>query len=113
MFLCVKEVSEAVNAALSKGMVKWGRATIGMIGPGRAGKTATARSLVGKPFQMTESTVGIDQFDCTVNHAMMTKDSQWTEFSKTDDELFNAVVKLMNESTSESEAQIVNNGNGR
>jgi hypothetical protein len=44
---------------------------------------------------------------------MLTKDSEWTKFSKTDDELFNAVVKLMNEPTSESEAQIDKNGNGR
>ena len=44
-----------------------------IVGEGCAGKTAFANSIIGKTFEETESTVGIDTFLCSVTHAALSK----------------------------------------
>ena len=38
-----------------------------VVGAGREGKTALANSIAGRPFTSTPSTVGIEQFSCSIN----------------------------------------------
>ena len=41
-----------------------------IVGEGRAGKTAISRSLVGKEYAPTESTIGINELSCEVHDAV-------------------------------------------
>jgi hypothetical protein len=52
--------------ALAKGSQEWRRSKIMLVGDGRAGKTAISRSLVGKEYTDTESTIGISEMACEV-----------------------------------------------
>ena len=49
---------------------EWLRASICILGPGRAGKTGLADSLAGRPFKDTPSTIGIvkEAFDINVSY---------------------------------------------
>jgi GTPase SAR1 family protein len=44
-------------------MVSWNRSKIMLVGQGRAGKTALARSMMGEPFRETPSTIGGEVFE--------------------------------------------------
>jgi GTPase SAR1 family protein len=44
-------------------MVSWNRSKIMLVGQGRAGKTALARSMMGEPFKETSSTIGGELFE--------------------------------------------------
>jgi GTPase SAR1 family protein len=44
-------------------MVSWNRSKIMLVGQGRAGKTALARSMMGEPFRETPSTIGGELFE--------------------------------------------------
>jgi len=45
------------------------RSKVIIVGEGCAGKTAFANSIIGKKYEETESTVGINTFMCSVTHA--------------------------------------------
>ena len=48
----------------------WRRAKVMFVGEGRAGKTSALESLLGMPFRRTESTVGTEMFDVSVETAV-------------------------------------------
>jgi GTPase SAR1 family protein len=63
-----------------------------LVGEGRAGKTALAKSLMGLPFAHTESTCGIEQFRVEVSHAVV--GSAWHQCEAPVSELDSAIVAL-------------------
>ena len=60
-----------------------------LVGDGRAGKTALARSLMGEPFEETESTIGINQITCDVKYASTggVGNGEWMKYDKQENEL--------------------------
>jgi GTPase SAR1 family protein len=68
-----------------------------LVGEGRAGKTALAKSLMGLPFAHTESTCGIEQFRVEVSHAVV--GSAWHQCEAPVSELDAAIVALVRDST--------------
>lgn len=74
------------------------------VGQGRAGKTAFASAIVGRPFKETASTVGITQFSCDVKHIISeevtqqgrgTELSRWGEYVKPMKELEAALAEIV------------------
>jgi GTPase SAR1 family protein len=63
-----------------------------LVGEGRAGKTALAKSLMGLPFAHTESTCGIEQFRVEVTQAVV--GSAWHQCEAPVSELDSAIVAL-------------------
>ena len=61
------------------------RSKIMIVGEGCAGKTAFANSIIGKKFEETDSTVGINTFMCSVTHAAFSK-GEWKECDKIEKE---------------------------
>ncbi|KAJ1409647.1 hypothetical protein B484DRAFT_468763, partial [Ochromonadaceae sp. CCMP2298] len=59
-------LSEQIAQAAKRGPKPWGRSKIMIVGEGRAGKSALANSIIGRPFSQTESTVGINQLTCDI-----------------------------------------------
>jgi GTPase SAR1 family protein len=85
-----------LKAALSKGKKAWGRSKIMIVGEGRAGKTALANSIIGKDFDDTASTIGINLVTCDVKYATVGGDkASWSEYSKPDKELEAALVEMI------------------
>ena len=68
------------------------RSKIMIVGEGCAGKTAFANSIIGKIFEETESTVGINTFLCSVTHAALSK-SEWKKCEKIEKEYENAIAE--------------------
>jgi len=68
------------------------RSKIMIVGEGCAGKTAFANSMIGKKYEPTESTVGINTFLCSVTHAALSK-SEWNECEKIHKEYENAIAE--------------------
>jgi GTPase SAR1 family protein len=68
------------------------RSKIMIVGEGCAGKTAFANSIIGKIFEETESTVGIDTFMCSVTYAALSK-SEWKKCKKIEKEYENAIAE--------------------
>ena len=68
------------------------RSKIMIVGEGCAGKTAFANSIIGKKFEETESTVGINTFLCSVTHAASSK-SEWKKCEKIEKEYENAIAE--------------------
>ena len=74
-----------------------------LVGSGRAGKTSTAKSILGESFQRTTSTVGMEKttcairaFDSQVLHAKVGGSSTWSDLkSKPSKELGNAILTLV------------------
>jgi GTPase SAR1 family protein len=72
----VKETSPPVNddekymkEALSEGKKEWRRSKIMIVGEGRAGKTALANSILGRAYENFDSTIGINEFTCSIGYA--------------------------------------------
>jgi len=63
-----------------------------IVGEGCAGKTAFANSIIGKKYEETESTVGINTFLCSVTHAALSK-SEWKKCEKIEKEYENAIAE--------------------
>ena len=61
------------------------RSKIMIVGEGCAGKTAFANSIIGKKYEETDSTVGINTFMCSVTHAAFSK-GEWKECDKIEKE---------------------------
>jgi heat shock protein 1/8 len=73
-----KQISEAVG----RGKKEWGRSKIMIVGEGRAGKTALANSILGREYQPTDSTIGINNFTCSVGSARTKGEGgKWSESS--------------------------------
>ena len=68
------------------------RSKIMIVGEGYAGKTAFANSIIGKKYEETESTVGINTFMCSVAHADL-RNSEWKIFHKIEKEYENAIAE--------------------
>jgi GTPase SAR1 family protein len=68
------------------------RSKIMIVGEGCAGKTAFANSMIGKKYEETESTVGINAFLCSVTHAALSK-SEWKKCEKIEKEYENAIAE--------------------
>ncbi len=68
------------------------RSKIMIVGEGNAGKTAFANSIIGKKYEETESTVGINTFLCSVTHAALSK-SEWKKCEKIEKEYENAIAE--------------------
>lgn len=94
---------EEMTEALSTGKKPWGRSKVMLVGEGRAGKTALANSIIGKPFQDTSSTIGINQLTCTVSQTQVIDNQQhgggevalWGEYTQPAYELETAIAQLI------------------
>jgi GTPase SAR1 family protein len=98
-----------LHHALTSLTKPWGRSKVMIVGDGRAGKTALARSLLGEDFRHTESTIGISQMTCDVKHAEIGSGginghaaaaaagvgAGWEEYLKPDKELEAALAKIV------------------
>jgi GTPase SAR1 family protein len=53
-----------------------------IVGEGRAGKTALANSILGRDYQPTDSTIGINNFTCSIGSARTNgKGGKWSEYA--------------------------------
>jgi GTPase SAR1 family protein len=68
------------------------RSKIMIVGEGCAGKTAFSNSIIGKEYEETESTVGINTFMCSVTHAALSE-SEWKKCDKIEKEYENAIAE--------------------
>ena len=77
-----------IAAVNNKGTTKWCHSKMLLVGEGRAGKSALANSIIGKPFCDTPSTVGINELTCDIKYAASSGDSgNWGEVTKPSKEL--------------------------
>ena len=86
---------QLVHRALAGGSKPWNRSKVMIVGEGRVGKTALCNSMTGKPFEETESTVGLTQLTCDVQRAAATNDRRWTEHTKPEREFEAGVAQLV------------------
>jgi GTPase SAR1 family protein len=86
-----------IENAVAVGERNWNRSKIMLVGEGRAGKTALARALLGKPFECDSvSTCGIDQF--TVNCSVLQSQSQkWVECGEQESALDAALASIVDD----------------
>jgi GTPase SAR1 family protein len=61
---------EIASAMLLDGSTEYAQSKIMMVGEGRAGKSATANSLIGREYVETTSTIGINQLTCDVKYIL-------------------------------------------
>jgi len=74
-----------------------------LVGSGRAGKTSTAKSILGESFQNTASTLGMEIKNCTIRafdsqvlHAKVGGGRTWSDLkSKPNKELGNAILTFV------------------
>ena len=88
------DVGDGIQRALLKGTKKWGRSKIMIVGEGRAGKSAFANVVIGKPFEDTASTIGIGTFTCDIKYANV-GGSGWSEYKKPAKEMEAAVASMI------------------
>jgi GTPase SAR1 family protein len=67
-------------------MASWNRSKIMLVGQGRAGKTALARSMMGEPFRETPSTIGGELFEREIREGNV-KGGKLAEFKRPEKEL--------------------------
>lgn len=99
-----------IERALQQGSKEWRRSKLMLVGQGRAGKTAFANAIVGRTFQETASTVGINQLTCDVKHIMSEGihgargdgEYRWGEYVKPKKELETALAEIV----------VINKGHG-
>ena len=78
-------IKSSLQEAIKAGKKKWGRSKIMIVGEGRAGKTAFARSVIGQPYTETDSTLGIDEFTCSVSN-ICKGNAEWSKVDNTEKE---------------------------
>lgn len=100
-------VPAAIQRALQTGKKRWGRSKLMIVGGGRAGKTALANALIGRPHVRTDSTIGISELSCDVKRASVSSDNSWLERDKPASELDAALVNMISESRRNSSAPTV------
>ena len=64
------------------------------VGEGRAGKSAFANVVIGRPFEDTASTIGIGTFTCDIKYANV-GGGGWSEYEKPDKEMEAAVANMI------------------
>lgn len=101
-----------IKEAVSLGMRRWGRSKIMLVGEGRAGKTGLANSIMGKPFEDTESTVGIHDLALEVTYACpsnevngLEKGGEWELYSKPEKELETVIAQMVLERQKQQQQQ--------
>jgi ethanolamine utilization protein EutP (predicted NTPase) len=89
-----------IEEALMSGWKQWRRSKIMIVGESRAGKTGLANSIIGKPFEDTVSTVGINDMILNVKYACRSHEGErvdegvhWTEYPQPEKELETAVAQ--------------------
>jgi GTPase SAR1 family protein len=87
---------------LNHDKVPWNRSRITLVGQGRAGKTALANNLMGKRFQETPSTIGIEKFERQILHGEM-REGTLSEFIQPDRIFENLVAFVASSKTSRVE----------
>ena len=76
---------------MEKGSKPWNRSKVMLLGEGRVGKTALSNSMMGKPFQETESTVGLTKLTCDVQKTSA-NNGRWSVFEKPQEKEFETGV---------------------
>lgn len=66
-----------------------------IVGEGRAGKSAFANTIIGRPYTDTESTVGINQMTCDIKYASIGSGNGWSEHDKPTKELETAIANMI------------------
>jgi GTPase SAR1 family protein len=95
-----------LKEALAQGKKEWRRSKIMIVGEGRAGKTALANSILGRAYENLDSTIGINEFTCSIGYASVgegevggkgTNQKNWKESmdEKTLQELERAVASMI------------------
>ena len=75
------ELRHHLIRALGKKTCPWNRSKIMIVGPGRAGKSALTRSILGEPFEKDlQSTVGIQALTCDVKYTGLSTDGHWEKY---------------------------------
>eukprot|EP01038_Epipyxis_sp_PR26KG_P012515 gene12515-16785_t len=101
----IKEAEELkmkneIQLAIKKGFKKWKRSKICLVGEGRAGKTATANTIIGIDYNETKSTIGINQITCDIKQVQNASngDGTWNQCKKSERELEDAIASMIIES---------------
>lgn len=89
-----------LKEALAQGKKEWRRSKIMIVGEGRAGKTALANSILGRVYENLDSTIGINEFTCSIGYANVgheKNDKAWQEVKdqKQSKELELALASMM------------------
>jgi GTPase SAR1 family protein len=91
-----------MKEALKQGKKEWRRSKIMIVGEGRAGKTALANSILGRAYEDMDSTIGINEFTCSIGYAGIgntddNKEKGWKELKdqKKSKEYETAVASLV------------------
>eukprot|EP01038_Epipyxis_sp_PR26KG_P010757 gene10757-14446_t len=87
-----------IQAAVKMGYKKWNRSKICLVGEGRAGKTATANTIIGLEYKETKSTIGITEMTCDVKHAYASSENDemlWIQSTKAEKELEEAIAFII------------------
>ena len=84
-----------VQRAMAMGTKPWNRSKVMLVGEGRVGKTALCNSMIGKPFEETESTAGLTQLTCDIRRAAATNSGRWTQYMKPDREYEAGLAQLV------------------
>ena len=84
-----------MQQAIARGSMPWNRSKVMLVGEGRVGKTALCNSMMGKPFEETESTVGLTQLTCDVRTVATGRNGRWVEHTKPEREYEASVAQLI------------------
>jgi GTPase SAR1 family protein len=87
-----------LTEALSLGKKEWKRSKIMIVGEGRAGKTAFANSILGRAYEDMDSTIGINEFTCSIGYATVeSNEHRWKELKnqKKSKELESALASMI------------------
>jgi GTPase SAR1 family protein len=106
----MKKREAELQKVLEKGVKAWNRSKIMILGEGRAGKTALSNSLMGKPFEDTNSTIGINEFTCDVKFGKL-GNGEWNSYEKPEKELEMAVAKMIQDHRLQREPSLSNINN--
>jgi septin family protein len=68
--------------ALTQGKKEWRRSKIMIVGEGRAGKTALANSILGRSYENLDSTIGINEFTCSIGYMRVLVKKEETKMGK-------------------------------
>ena len=95
-----KDIAAIMSGDVNQQMQEWNRATIIIVGAGRAGKTGLADSLAGRSFRETTSTVGIEKqsLDMHISYieaAAATADVKWDSAQKAEHEFEQAIASMV------------------
>jgi GTPase SAR1 family protein len=95
-----KRAQELLAQALAQGKKEWRRSKLSIVGEGRAGKTALTNSIIGRAFEETASTVGINQLTCDVRQIKAAGgegglEQRWGECARAEKELEAALAEMV------------------